>query len=55
MSLKKKPPKPKQAIREPDQWSKIDDGKGKGKKVWYNSETGAKQYELPDCRVKYKP
>ena len=49
------PPDPKQKLREPYQWSKVDDGKGKGKMIWYNSETGKRQYDLPACRMKYKP
>lgn len=58
MSIKKQPsppPKPKQELREADQWSKINDGKGKGKLVWYNSVTEARQYAMPACRMKYRP
>lgn len=57
MCLKKKPPPPpppKPKIREQDQWCKIDDGEGKRKKIWYHRVSGARQYNVPECRVKYK-
>eukprot|EP00904_Undaria_pinnatifida_P006722 jgi/Undpi1/317/HiC_scaffold_1.g00313.m1 len=41
-------------MREADQWAKVDDGTGTGRRIWRNQKTEATQYHMPQCRVKYR-